>query len=85
MPPKEVGLIGYAKKLTLTPSSFQKEEISQLKNIGVNDGELLEINQVVSYFNYVNRTVLGLGVNTTNEIIGLSPKNKTSDTSWSHE
>ena len=82
---KELALIAYTKKLTLTPSSFQKEEISQLKNIGVNDGELLEINQVVSYFNYVNRTVLGLGVNTTNEIIGLSPKNKTSDTSWSHE
>lgn len=82
---KELALIAYAKKLTLNPSSFQKEDISQLKSTGVNDGELLEINQVVSYFNYVNRTVLGLGVNTTNEIIGLSPKNKASDSSWSHE
>jgi len=82
---KELALINYAKKLTLTPSSFQKEEITQLKNIGINDGELLEINQVVSYFNYVNRTVLGLGVNTTDEIIGLSPKNKDTDDSWSHE
>lgn len=26
-----------------------------------------EINQVVSYFCYANRTVLGLGVNTNNE------------------
>jgi len=82
---KELALVNYTKKLTLSPSSFKKEDINELKSIGINDGELLEINQVVSYFNYVNRTVLGLGVNTTNEIIGLSPKNKNSDSSWSHE
>ncbi|NQY29733.1 MAG: peroxidase-related enzyme [Flavobacteriaceae bacterium] len=82
---KELFLINYAKKLTLAPSSFKKEDIDRLKNIGVNDGELLEINQVVSYFNYVNRTVLGLGVNTSNETIGLSPKNKGSDSLWIHE
>jgi len=82
---KELALINYTKKLTLSPYSFKKEDINELKSLGINDGELLEINQVVSYFNYVNRTVLGLGVNTTNEIIGLSPKNKSSDNSWSHE
>lgn len=82
---KEIGLALYSKKLTQTPYQILKEDIDKLKNIGVDDGELLEINQVVSYFNYVNRTVLGLGVNTTDEVIGLSPKNKDSDTSWTHD
>ncbi len=82
---KELALVSYTKKLTLTPSLFKEEDINELKSTGINDGELLEINQVVSYFNYVNRTVLGLGVNTQNEIIGLSPKNKDSDSSWSHK
>jgi len=82
---KEIALTSYAHKLTKTPSLILKSDIDQLKSLGINDGELLEINQVVSYFNYVNRTVLGLGVNTANEIIGLSPKNKDSNDSWSHE
>jgi len=82
---KEIELALYTKKLTKTPDQILKEDIDKLKAIGVDDGELLEINQVVSYFNYVNRTVLGLGVNTTDEIIGLSPKNKDSDSSWTHD
>jgi len=82
---KEIALALYTKKLTQAPNLILKEDIDRLKNTGINDGELLEINQVVSYFNYVNRTVLGLGVNTTSEVIGLSPKNKDSDKSWTHE
>jgi len=82
---KETALVLYTKKLTQAPHQILKEEIDNLKKIGVDDGEILEINQVVAYFNYVNRTVLGLGVNTTNEIIGLSPKDKDSDSSWTHE
>jgi len=82
---KEIALALYTKKLTQAPHQILKEDIDNLKKTGVNDGELLEINQVVSYFNYVNRTVLGLGVNTANEVIGLSPKNKDSDNSWNHE
>lgn len=40
----------------------------------------LEINQVVAYFAYANRTVLGLGVNTEGEILGLSPAIRTTPT-----
>lgn len=82
---KEIGLALYTKKLTRTPDKILKEDIDKLRSISVDDGELLEINQVVSYFNYVNRTVLGLGVNTADEVIGLSPKNKDSDSSWTHD
>ena len=47
-------------------------------------GEILEVNQVVSYFNYVNRMVVGLGVDTVGDIIGLSPNNNDETNNWSH-
>jgi hypothetical protein len=34
-------------------------------------GEILEVNQVASYFAYVNRTVVGLGVTTEGDILGF--------------
>ena len=82
---KEFALVDYAKKLTLTADKIKKEDIENLKSLGYSDGEILEVNQVVSYFNYANRTVLGLGVNTNNEILGLSPKNKDDESAWDHQ
>ena len=46
------------------------------------DGEVLEVNQVVAYFCYVNRVVLGLGVHTDGETLGLAPRG--GDDDWSH-
>ncbi len=81
---KELLVFEYAKKLTLTPSSMIENDIKNLKDKGYNDGELLEINQVISYFNYANRTVLGLGVTTEGDILGLSPNSKEDEKSWGH-
>ena len=82
---KENALVDYAKKLTFQADKIKKEDIENLKSLGYSDGEILEVNQVVSYFNYANRTVLGLGVNTNNEILGLSPKNKDDENAWNHK
>ncbi|MDO5980673.1 peroxidase-related enzyme [Flavivirga spongiicola] len=82
---KEFALVNYAKQLTLEASSLIESDIAYLKELDINDGEILEVNQVVSYFNYANRTVLGLGVNTKNEILGLSPSNKNNEDSWDHK
>ena len=82
---KEYALIDYAHKLTLEADTLSKATISYLKSLGYNDGEILEVNQVVAYFNYANRTVMGLGVNTDGEILGLSPKNKDDESAWGHE
>tara|TARA_R110002073_G_scaffold15953_2_gene62079 strand:- start:8458 stop:9063 length:606 start_codon:yes stop_codon:yes gene_type:complete len=78
------GLI-YAEKLTLEASTLVELDIRTLKDSGFSDGEVLEINQVVSYFNYANRTVLGLGVSTEGDIIGLSPNNSDDETNWNHQ
>jgi uncharacterized peroxidase-related enzyme len=82
---KELALSNYTKKLTKNANDIIEDDITNLRRLGCTDGEILEVNQVVSYFNYANRTVLGLGVNTNNEVLGLSPKNKDEDSSWNHE
>lgn len=81
---KQLAGAEYARKLTLDHSSINKEYIQSLRDRGFDDGEILEVNQVVSYFNYVNRMVVGLGVDTTNDIIGLSPNNNDESDNWSH-
>ena len=75
----------YAKQLTLNPSSINESMLNELRQAGSNDGQILEINQVVAYFNYANRTVLGLGVNNENEVIGLSPGDNSDSDNWQHE
>lgn len=82
---KEFALVDYSKKLTFQADKILKNDIEKLQSFGYSDGEILEVNQVVSYFNYANRTVLGLGVNTSNEILGLSPQNKDNENSWDHQ
>jgi uncharacterized peroxidase-related enzyme len=75
----------YAKQITLHLGESSENEIQKLRDVGFTDGEILEINQVVSYFNYVNRMVVSLGVNTDGDIIGLSPNNSDDPNSWNHE
>ena len=76
--------INYAKKLTLSLRKVNEADVKLLQQVGFTDGEILEINQVTSYFNYVNRSVLGLGVTTNGDIIGLSPKESDDPQNWNH-
>ncbi|MFK7747858.1 MAG: carboxymuconolactone decarboxylase family protein [Kordia sp.] len=82
---KEMSLVHYAQKLTFAAADLTRDDIDTLRRFGYDDGEILEVNQVVSYFNYANRTVLGLGVNTAGEVLGLSPSNKSDEASWEHQ
>ena len=75
----------YAKALTEKAHKLTEEAINTLRAAGFTDGEILEINQVVSYFNYVNRSVLGLGVNTKGDILGLSPSDNDDPNNWGHK
>jgi len=81
---RELAAVRYAGKLTLNPSSVKERDIDVLKISKFDDGEILEINQVVSYFCYANRTVLGLGVNTKGDVIGLSPNDSNDPDNWGH-
>lgn len=81
---KELLLLQYTRKLSLLTSPVTKTDLELLQSNGIDDGEILEVNQVTAYFCYANRTVLGLGVNTTGDELGLSPGNSDNPDDWSH-
>lgn len=74
----------YARQLTETPAAMREIIVAELRAAGYTDGEILEINQVSAYFNYANRTVLGLGCSTDGDILGLSPNNSDDPDDWKH-
>ena len=80
---KESAGLFYAERLTNRPSEVNESDMRDLRSAGFDDGEILEVNQVVSYFAYANRTVLGLGVNADGDVLGLSPSSGDSG-DWSH-
>lgn len=81
---REMAILRYAQMLTKTPSTMTESLVQAMREAGLTDGEILEINQVVSYFAYANRTVLGLGVTTDGDILGLSPNASDGD-DWKHQ
>ena len=47
-----------------------REDVERLRQAGISDGEILEANQIIGYFNYVNRLLNGLGVSTDGDTVG---------------
>ena len=80
---REQAILRYAHALTVNPASVDESLVQHLRSAGLTDGEILEVNQVVAYFAYANRTVLGLGVTTDGDILGLSPNSGDGD-NWQH-
>jgi len=66
----ELALMRYAEKLTLTPGAMEEADVTALREAGLDDGAILEANQIICYFNYVNRSINGLGVTTEGDVIG---------------
>jgi uncharacterized peroxidase-related enzyme len=66
----ELALLQYAEKLTLRPGEIVEADVTRLKENGLDDGQILEANQIICYFNYVNRSLNGLGVTTDNDVVG---------------
>lgn len=81
---KERAGLEYVARLTRSPSDLDQTDLDILRSAGFDDGDILEINQVASYFAYANRTVLGLGVNTDGDILGLSPGDSDDPDNWTH-
>lgn len=52
----------YAIKLTLEPWNVERSDVEALRTAGFDDRAVVDANQAVSYFNYVNRVADGLGV-----------------------
>jgi len=62
VPARERALLRYAARLTREPASITRADLDALRAEGWDDRAVLDLNQVVAYFNYVNRIANGLGV-----------------------
>ncbi|MEX0276923.1 MAG: carboxymuconolactone decarboxylase family protein [Ruegeria sp.] len=80
----QIAAMDYAQKLTEDPALLTEADVDALRDVGWDDGEILEINQVCAYFAYANRTVLGLGCSTEGDVLGLSPNNSDDAGDWGH-
>lgn len=55
-------MLAYAVKLTQEPWNMVEEDVITLRDAGFSDTDILDINQITSYYAYVNRLADGLGV-----------------------
>lgn len=58
---RERAIVEYAAKLTEHPEQIGKGDIDALRDAGLDDRAIHDLVQVVAYFAYANRIVLGLG------------------------
>lgn len=70
----ELAALRYSEKLTTDPGKMVETDVTALRDAGWDDGEILEINQIVGYFNYANRLLNGLGVTTDGDVVGYYKK-----------
>src|SRR6056297_1989098 len=65
---KDFALCSYAQHLTESPGEGDRQaRIGKLKDQDFSDRAILDATQVIGYFNFVNRMVLGLGVEFSEE------------------
>ena len=57
-------MLGFAVKLTETPSATSDTDIDSLRETGFSDRDILDIVEVVAYYAYANRIADGLGLET---------------------
>ena len=62
LPERLRALFRYAIKLTRTPHEMVESDLAPLRAAGLSDRDIVDLKQVVAYFNYVNRVADGLGV-----------------------
>ncbi len=55
-------MLDYTVKLTEQPTDMIEGDIDMLRKMGFKDQAILDINQIVAYYAYVNRIANGLGV-----------------------
>lgn len=67
---REISLCRFADLLTRDPARYNEDsELYKLRKSGLSDKAILDATLVVSYFNFVNRIVLALGVESNQEEI----------------
>ncbi len=65
LPKKTQRMLEYVVKLAKTPHAIDESDIAALREDEFSDEDILNINLITSYFCFVNRIALGLGVEFT--------------------
>lgn len=52
----------FARKSTATPGEIRERDIERLRAVGLDDGAILEALLVIGHFNYINRVMQAVGV-----------------------
>jgi len=65
--PRLSNIVRHAEKLTSAPEAMTESDLGELRAVGLSDRDILDLTLIAAYFNFVNRLVLGLGVEYTDE------------------
>jgi alkylhydroperoxidase family enzyme len=57
-----MALLDFAVKLTIAPFGTRRHDLGALRRHGFTDEQLVDAVQCISYFNFINRVLDGLGV-----------------------
>ncbi len=57
-------ICAHASKLTRRPTEMTEGDLDALRAHGLSDLDLLDLNNMIAYYNYINRVVNGLGLHT---------------------
>ena len=71
--PRLSNIVRHAEKLTSAPSAMTESDLGELRVVDLSDKDILDLTLIVSYFNFVNRIAVGLGVDfSADELSGYS-------------
>ena len=59
---REVAILSYVEKVTKTPSKIVPEDLTPLREQGLDDRGILQALMICASFNYLNRIADGIGV-----------------------
>lgn len=60
--PRLSNIVRHAEKLTSAPGAMTEDDLVELRAVGLDDKDILDVTLITAYFNFVNRIALGLGV-----------------------
>lgn len=70
-------ICAHAAKLTSRPTEMTEADVQVLRGHGLDDLDIVDLNNMVAYYNYINRVVMGLGLRsvmtTTHEATSAVP------------
>lgn len=55
-------ICAHAAKLTQSPAAVAEDDVEALRGHGLSDLDILDLNNIVAYYAYINRVVMGLGL-----------------------